>query len=239
VSSEPVCPANPWGTLEAKLTNNISKEITNKALNYLDEVVLDLCGPITPSTLTGYRYILFILDSATRFLSYRLLKNKSDELEAFKDFKLEAENQCSSKIKDIKSDLGGEFNNNNFTFFSKKEGIIQQFSSSRTPKENGLIERVNRTIIESTRTLLFTSRVPLYLWGEAINTAVYLYNIVPHSAIQGRIPYNLVYKNTKINYNVFPMRVGYLSESATFPYQHACAATTRNILTTERAQDLY
>jgi transposase InsO family protein len=84
-------------------------------------------------------------------------------LEAFKDFKLEAENQSSSKIKVIKSDLGREFNNNNFTFFCKKAGIIQQFSSSRTPKHSGLIERVNRTIIERTRTLLFTSRVPLYL----------------------------------------------------------------------------
>jgi hypothetical protein len=85
--------------IEAKLTNNISREITNKALNYLDKVVLDLCGPITPSTLTGYRYILFILDSATRFLCYKLLKNKSDALEAFTDFNLEAENQSSSKLK--------------------------------------------------------------------------------------------------------------------------------------------
>ena len=39
--------------IDAKLTNNISKEITNKALNYLDKVVLDLYRPITPSTLIG------------------------------------------------------------------------------------------------------------------------------------------------------------------------------------------
>ena len=187
--------------INAKLTNIVNKEITTKASNYLDKVVLDLCGPITPSSLGGGRYILFLIDSAYRFLEFKILKAKSEALDAFREIKTRLEKQSNSTIKVVKSDWGGEFNNSLFNTYLKKEGIIQQFSSPRTPEQNGLIERVNRTILETTRSLLYNSKVPFYLWAEAVNTAVYIYNITPHSSLQGKIPYKLINPNLKINYN--------------------------------------
>jgi hypothetical protein len=69
--------------IKAKLTNNISKEITIKPKDYLQKVVMDLCGPITPNSREGFRYIIFFLDAATRFLDFKLLKNKSEAFKAF------------------------------------------------------------------------------------------------------------------------------------------------------------
>jgi len=101
----------------------------------------------------------------------------------------------------IKSDLGKEFVNNKFKTYSNKTGIIQQFSSARTAEQNGLIERVNRTIIEIVRSLLYESKLPLYLWGEAVETAVFLYNITPHSSLpNNKSPYEIVY-GKKPNHN--------------------------------------
>ena len=56
--------------IESKLTNQRNKQITPKAKVYLEKVVTDLCGPISPPTINGERYIVFFLDSATRYLEF-------------------------------------------------------------------------------------------------------------------------------------------------------------------------
>ena len=73
--------------IESKLTNQRNKEITPKAKVHLEKVVTDLCGPISPPTINGERYIVFFLDSATRYLEFKLLKSKSEAYKAFIEFK--------------------------------------------------------------------------------------------------------------------------------------------------------
>jgi hypothetical protein len=62
-------------------------------------------------------------------------------------------------------------------------GIIQQYSAAYTYEQNGLIERINKTILEKVRCLLFTIKLLKYLWGEAVSTAVYIYNRTLYSQI--------------------------------------------------------
>ena len=100
--------------IKAKLANNISKEITIKPKDYLQKVVMDLCGPITPNSREGFRYIIFFLDAATRFLDFKLLKNKSEAFKAFQEFKIKVEKQSNYSIKSIGSDNGLEFKNKLF-----------------------------------------------------------------------------------------------------------------------------
>ena len=78
--------------IESKLTNQQNKEITPKPKIYLEKVVTDLYGPISPPTINGKRYIIFFLDSATRYLKFKLLKLKSEAYKAFIEFKNRAEN---------------------------------------------------------------------------------------------------------------------------------------------------
>ena len=188
--------------LKAKFTNMISREITPKATYYLERIAIDLCGPIKPTSLGGKRYIIFFIDSASRLIDSKLLSSKSQAFHAFIEYKTRAEKQNPKcQIRAIKSDLGTEFLNSSFKNYCNKTGIIQQFSGARTPKQNGLIERVNRTIIEMVRALLYRSKLPLYLWGEAVTAAVYIYNITPHSSLpNNKNPYETVY-GIKPNYN--------------------------------------
>ena len=62
--------------IESKLTNQRNKQITLKAKVHLEKVVTDLYGPISPPTINGEKYIIFFLDSATRYLEFKLLKSK-------------------------------------------------------------------------------------------------------------------------------------------------------------------
>jgi hypothetical protein len=148
--------------IESKLTNQRNKEITPKAKVHLEKVVTDLCGPISPQTINGERYIIFFLDSATRYLEFKLLKSKSEAYEAFIEFKNRAENLSKRKIQYLKSDQGGEFVNKRFKGACFTYGIVQQYSAAYTHEQNGLIERINRTILEKVRCILFTAKLLKY-----------------------------------------------------------------------------
>ena len=85
--------------IESKLTNQRNKQITPKAKVHLEKVVTDLCGPISPPSINGERYIVFFLDLATRYLEFKLLKSKSEAYKAFIEFKNRAKNLSKSKRK--------------------------------------------------------------------------------------------------------------------------------------------
>ncbi|GJX91790.1 retrovirus-related pol polyprotein from transposon TNT 1-94 [Tanacetum coccineum] len=74
----------------------------------------------------------------------------------------------------------------------KRVGISHQASSVRTPQQNGVVERINRTLVEAAKTMLIFSCAPLFLWAEAIATACYTQNrsIIHHQF--GKTPYKLI-----------------------------------------------
>ena len=74
----------------------------------------------------------------------------------------------------IRSDNGTEFKNTILEAFCKENGISYQFFAPRTPQQNGVVERKNRTLIEAARTLLLDSNLPTYFWAEAVSTACYI-----------------------------------------------------------------
>jgi len=62
--------------LKAKFINIINKEITLKAINYLDKIAIDLCGPIIPTSLGEKKFIIFFIDLASRLINFKLLSFK-------------------------------------------------------------------------------------------------------------------------------------------------------------------
>nr|GEZ38493.1 ribonuclease H-like domain-containing protein [Tanacetum cinerariifolium] len=95
------------------------------------------------------------------------------------------ENQMNHKVKTIKCDNGTKFKNSIMNEFCEMKGIRKEFSVARTPQENGVAERKNRTLIEAARTMLADSKFPTTFWAEAVNTACYVQNMVlvikPHN----------------------------------------------------------
>nr|GFB38703.1 retrovirus-related Pol polyprotein from transposon TNT 1-94 [Tanacetum cinerariifolium] len=72
-------------------------------------------------------------------------------------------------------------------------GIKREFSILRTPQQNGIAERKNRTLIEAARTLLADSLLPIPFWAEAVNTACYVQNRVLVTKPHNKTPYELLH----------------------------------------------
>ncbi|GJU60660.1 putative ribonuclease H-like domain-containing protein [Tanacetum coccineum] len=102
------------------------------------------------------------------------------------------ENQLNHKVKIIRCDHGTEFKNHAMNEFCAKKGIKREFSVARTPQQNGVAERKNRTLIEAARTMLADSLLPIPFWAEAVNTACYVLNRVLVTKPQNKTPYELL-----------------------------------------------
>ncbi|GJZ94000.1 retrovirus-related pol polyprotein from transposon TNT 1-94 [Tanacetum coccineum] len=97
----------------------------------------------------------------------------------------------------IRTDNGTEFKNATLKAHYEKLSIMQQFSTARTPQQNGVVERRNRTLVEAARTMLIFSRLPEFLWAEAVATTCFTqnrsiihtrYNKTPYELLRGRKP---------------------------------------------------
>jgi transposase InsO family protein len=108
-----------------------------------------------------------------------LLKSKDEDLNFFKIYKAEAENQLDRKIKRLRSDRGGEYFSNEFNSFCAEHGIIHERTHPYLPQSNGVAERKNRTLTHLVNAMLDTSGLSKAWWGEAIFTACHVLNRVP------------------------------------------------------------
>jgi len=127
------------------------------------------------------------------------LTDKAEALNAFKTYKVEAEKQKEKKIKIVRSDRGGEYYARytengqligQFAQFLQGEGIVAQYTMPDTPQQNDVAERRNRTLMDMVRSMLSNSELPLFLWSEALKTAVYVLNRVPSKAVP-KTPFEL------------------------------------------------
>ena len=134
----------------------------------------DLCGPMSCTSPSGAKYFIAFKDDYSGYVTIYFLKNKSEAQQCFKYFAKRVEVMTGNRIDTIRSDNGGEFFTTDFATWLKEKGIRQESSAPYTPEQNGVAERLNRTIVESARSMLHSAQVPIYLWAEAVNCAVYL-----------------------------------------------------------------
>ncbi|GJU47884.1 putative ribonuclease H-like domain-containing protein [Tanacetum coccineum] len=122
----------------------------------------------------------------------KLVKENLDETsEILKNFIKEVENLVDKKVKIIRSDNGTEFKNKVMDEFCREKGIKREYSVARTPQQNGVAERKNRTLIEAARTMLADSKLPTTFWAEAVSTACYVQNRVLIVKPHNKTPYEL------------------------------------------------
>ena len=155
----------------------------------LELVYADICGPIMPETPGGNRYFLLFVDDYSRKMWVYLLKEKSDAFGMFKKYKAVVEKGTGKSIKMLRTDRGGEFCSKEFTSYCEEMGIERQYTAPYTPQQNGVVERRNRTVAAMTRSFLRESKLPSYMWGEAVRHSVYVLNRLPTRALNGTTPY--------------------------------------------------
>ena len=119
------------------------------------------------------------------------LKGKLEAFMKFKAFKALVENEANLKIKCLKSDNGGEFTSNEFSEFFETRGIKRRFSAAKTLRQNGVVERKNKTVQEATRTMLKEAKLHDSYWREAVYTTVYVQNRGQLRVNSHKTPYEL------------------------------------------------
>ncbi|GJZ01130.1 putative ribonuclease H-like domain-containing protein, partial [Tanacetum coccineum] len=158
---------------------------------------MDLFGLTSVRSINHKTYCLVVTHDFSRFSWVFFLATKSETSGILKKFITEVEIQLNHKVKLIRSDNGTEFKNKEMDEFCGQKGIKREYSVVRTPQQNGVAERKNRTLIEATRTMLVNSLLPTVFLAEAVNTACYVLNRVlvtkphnktPNELIIGRAP---------------------------------------------------
>ncbi|GJZ45652.1 retrovirus-related pol polyprotein from transposon TNT 1-94 [Tanacetum coccineum] len=128
---------------------------------------MDLCGPMLVESINAKKYVLVIVDDYSRYTWTHFLRT-------------------------VRTDKGTKFLNKFFHAYYAQEGIEHQTSTARTPEQNGVVERQNRTLVEAARTMLSAAKVPLYFWAEAIAATCFTQNrslIIPRHE---KIPYHII-----------------------------------------------
>lgn len=159
----------------------------------LELIHSDLCGPMETISIGGSRYFLTFIDDYTRYVHIYFLAEKSQVIEAFKEFKNLVENKTDSKIKILRTDNGTEYVNKQMKLILTSSGIVHQTTVRYNPQQNGVSERANRTIVDKARTMLSEANLNKKYWAEAVNISVYLMNRSPTKAISGKTPYEAWY----------------------------------------------
>ncbi|GJY64352.1 retrovirus-related pol polyprotein from transposon TNT 1-94, partial [Tanacetum coccineum] len=157
---------------------------------------MDLCGPMHVESINGKRYILVIVDDYSRFTWVRFLRTKDEAPDAIIKCTKNIQVHLNATVCNVRTDNGTEFVNQTLREFYENVGISHQTSVARTPQQNGVFKRRNRTLVKAARTILILSKAPLFLWA-AINTACYTqnyslirrrYNITPYELLQDKKP---------------------------------------------------
>ncbi|KAG8481664.1 hypothetical protein CXB51_026499 [Gossypium anomalum] len=124
---------------------------TKETLEYIHS---DLWGPSRVPSRGGANYMLTFIDDFSRKVWAFFLKQKSDVFSAFKSWKIMIEKQTGKQIKYLRTDNGLEFCSDEFNRLCKSEGIVRHLTVRHTPQQNGVAERMNRTIMEKVRCML-------------------------------------------------------------------------------------
>src|SRR5271169_498060 len=159
--------------------------------NALELVHSDTCGSFSPSDTSKIHFITFVDDYTRYTWAYGIENKKAATVKAVFDlWKADAEKQCGKELKALRTDGGGEYEKE-LDRYLKAMGIHHQVTAPYTPESNGIAERINRTLLEMMRSMLYQANLPNRFWTYALDTAVYLKNRLPHASIRHRTPFEM------------------------------------------------
>jgi len=169
------------------------KSSSRQVRNKLDLVHMDICGPLPESSLGGSKYVATFLDEYSHLSAVCPIAYKSEVTDTVQQVLIMLEVQSGCKVKTVRTDRGGEYVNHALNQWFKSEGIVHETTAPYTPQQNGAAERLNRTLFDKVRAMLFDAKLPRKLWAEAVVTANYLRNRSPCSASPLKTPYELFF----------------------------------------------
>ncbi|GJS60800.1 retrovirus-related pol polyprotein from transposon TNT 1-94 [Tanacetum coccineum] len=153
-----------------KFSHRPKSENTN--MEVLHTLHMDLCGPMRVQSIKGKKYILVIVDDYSRFTWVKFLRSKNETPKFVINLLKQMQVGLNKTVRFIRTDNGTKFVNQVMSEYYEGVGIFHQKSVPRTPQQNGVVERRNCTLVEAARTMMIFSKAPMFLWAEAIATAL-------------------------------------------------------------------
>nr|GEZ20443.1 hypothetical protein [Tanacetum cinerariifolium] len=150
---------------------SFQSKITSSSKRWLQLLHIDLCASMRIASNNGKKYVLVIVDDYSRYTWTHFLRSKDETPEVLIDFLRLVQRGLHAQVRIVQTDKGTEFLNKTLHAYFASEGISHQTSVARTPEQNGIVERRNRTLVEAARTMLSAIKVPLFFWAEAIATS--------------------------------------------------------------------
>jgi hypothetical protein len=189
------------GCLKGKAKRLASSSNTDRALKPLVNVSMDLWGPAAQKSRQGYIYFLTCYDDHSKYVHVTPLKSKSDATTAIGHYTALVENQLDRTIKTIRTDQGGEFMSGNFATWCQSKGIEHATTPTAAHNQNSRVERMHLTLLNDVRSMLADSDLPLTMWVDALQHAVYTRNRIPNKT--GLSPLELFQPNSgkRVDYN--------------------------------------
>ena len=132
---------------------------------------------------TGFRYFVTFVDDYSRTTWFYLMKIRSELFSNLCAFYAEIHTQFHVYVQSLRSYNAKEYVSEQFQSFMLQNGILHQTSCVDTSSQNGVAERKNRHLLETTRALLFQMHVPKHFWADAVSTACFLINRMPSSVL--------------------------------------------------------
>ena len=170
----------------------LGKVKAGRATRPLFRLHLDICGPFSMEAHNGSLYLLQIVDDYSRYVWARTMPNRETQtvLTHLKNFVSMAEAMHSGdRVSVLRTDNGPELVAAAFNEWLHSRGIRRERTAVYTPNQNGVVERMNRAVVELARTMLIAACLPIKFWALAMDVAVYCRNRSPTTSLDDRTPY--------------------------------------------------
>ncbi|GJS49995.1 retrovirus-related pol polyprotein from transposon TNT 1-94 [Tanacetum coccineum] len=185
MKSSPVCLLSKASKTKSWLWHRRLSHLNFNTINKLEK-------PDLAKSINGKRYILVIIDDCSRFTWVKFLRTKDETPKTIIKFLKQAQVSLQATVRYLRTDNETEFINQTLKAYTDDVGITHQTSVARTPQQNGVVERRNRTLVEAARTMLIFSKSPLFLWAEAVATTCYTQNRSLIHTHYDKTPYELL-----------------------------------------------
>ncbi|KAL0405347.1 UNVERIFIED_CONTAM: Retrovirus-related Pol polyprotein from transposon RE2 [Sesamum latifolium] len=144
-----------------------------RAKEPLELIHSDVFGPVRQASIGGMKYMVTFIYDFSRYVWVYFMKNKSETLTKFKEFKKSVETEIGRGVWCLRTNNGGEYTSDEFLDFIREAKIRQQFTCPNTPQQNAVSERKNRHLAKICRSMLHAKNVPGQFWVEANETAAF------------------------------------------------------------------
>lgn len=188
----------------AKSKKLFFKHKEQKATHSFQIIHSDVGGPVTLADSHGNKYWILFIDGYGHFPWVYFIKRKSEALTCFCEFKSDVQIYLGAKIGELhlsenfikffQSDNERKYVSGKFQEELRKTGTVHLTTAPNTPKQNGLAEHMNQTLMNTATAMLIESGLPKTFWSDAMATAATVIGRTPASGLKGKVPYKVIFK---------------------------------------------